>query len=189
MTLQVYLFSSLIQSFDKHTLNTMLPTFEPISPSLMKGEMVLDISDALNPLDLYDLMVQDFDPELVMVPMQESASWVSESFIDRTMHILKPGFYSFERFLYEVVLDNLEVRKEIAKALEALLDKEMIDTLVKYAIHEMNASKASKHLYIHRNTLNYRFSVFQEKTGLDPKDFHTISLVHALFHAQFMHSA
>ena len=189
MTMRVYLYSTQLPHFDSIIIQNMLPTFASITPFLLHGVMDHSVSEPLETLDLYDLLIQDFDPEMVMIKLHEEASWLSQSFIEETITCLNPGFYTLERYLYEVTLDDPEYRKHVSIELEKLLDKEMIDTLLKYATYEMNASKASKKLYIHRNTLQYRFSIFHDKTGLDPRNFHTIALIYACFHARFMHSA
>lgn len=189
MTMLVWIHSLLLPSFDTLTLSELLPTFHPITSSIYQGVMGEAMEEGTGSLVLYELLIQDFDPLLVMLTLDESKTWLPEAFILDGVKQLKSGFYTLEHFLYQLALKNQTLRNEIGRYLEAILDKEMIDTLVKYAIHEMNASKASKALYIHRNTLQYRFSIFQEKTGMDPKNFETIALFHAVFSGQFMHSA
>ncbi|MFS0784031.1 PucR family transcriptional regulator [Bacillus sp. 1P06AnD] len=50
-------------------------------------------------------------------------------------------------------------------------DKEMIHTIKTYISLNRNASLASKQLFIHRNSLQYRIDKFSEKTNLDMKQF------------------
>ena len=189
MTMRVWIHSSLTPDFDATTLSELLPTFTPITPTIYEGVMEQTMDEGDMSLDLYELLIQDLEPLLVMLTLQEDITWFPDAFILDTMHDLKAGFYTLEHYLYQIALKSEFYRNQIGQFLEAILDKEMIDTLVKYAIHEMNASKASKALYIHRNTLQYRFTIFQEKIGLDPKSFETIALFHAIFADQFMHSA
>ncbi|RFU62087.1 PucR family transcriptional regulator [Peribacillus glennii] len=54
---------------------------------------------------------------------------------------------------------------------ETLEDQELIQTVKIYVEHNSNASSASKALYIHRNSLQYRIDKFTEKTGLDIRSF------------------
>lgn len=189
MTMRVWIHSSLMPDFDASALGELLPTFTPITPNIYEGVMSQTMDEGNMSLDLYELLIQDLDPLLLMLTLQEGITWLPDDFILDSMHDLKAGFYTLEHYLYQIVLKSEFYRNQIGKYLDALLDKEMIDTLVKYATHEMNASKASKALYIHRNTLQYRFTIFQEKTCLDPKSFETIALFHAIFAQQFMHSA
>ena len=187
--MRVWIHSPLLPSFDALTLSELLPTFHPITPLIYEGVMGEAMDEGTQSLDLYELLIQDLDPRLVMMSLEEGMTWLPDTFILEGIKELRAGFYTLEHFLYQLALKSETLRNEIGRYLEAILDKEMIDTLVKYAIHEMNASKASKALYIHRNTLQYRFSIFHEKTGMDPKSFETIALFHAVFSRQFMHSA
>jgi len=54
---------------------------------------------------------------------------------------------------------------------ETLDDPELIHTVKIYIESNSNASSASKKLYIHRNSLQYRIDKFIEKTGLDIRTF------------------
>ena len=61
----------------------------------------------------------------------------------------------------------------LGKINEALTEggEELQETLMTFLQNNMNVSTASKALYIHRNSLQYRLDKFTEKTGLDPKTF------------------
>lgn len=50
-------------------------------------------------------------------------------------------------------------------------DPEILQTVRTFFENGFNASVASKKLYIHRNTLQYRLNKFQEITGISLKDF------------------
>ncbi len=50
-------------------------------------------------------------------------------------------------------------------------DPEMIRTVKRYLENNSNATLTARHLYIHRNTLQYRLDKFIEKTGISLKDF------------------
>lgn len=50
-------------------------------------------------------------------------------------------------------------------------DQEILQTVRAFFENGFNASVASKKLYIHRNTLQYRLNKFQEITGISLKDF------------------
>ncbi|PLS17564.1 hypothetical protein CVD28_11225 [Bacillus sp. M6-12] len=53
----------------------------------------------------------------------------------------------------------------------AMEDEELISTVKTYIECGSNASLASKKLYIHRNSLQYRIDKFIERTGLDIRSF------------------
>ncbi len=45
----------------------------------------------------------------------------------------------------------------------------------------LNGEEASRMLFIHRNTFNYRLAAFVEKTGLDIRDYHNALLLELYF--------
>lgn len=45
----------------------------------------------------------------------------------------------------------------------------------------LDASLSARHLFIHRNTFNYRLEKFIEKTGLDIRDYHNALLLELYF--------
>ncbi|GGH88030.1 hypothetical protein JOD43_003585 [Pullulanibacillus pueri] len=55
---------------------------------------------------------------------------------------------------------------------------ELEETLTIFLQNNMNVSTASKALYIHRNSLQYRLDKFTEKTGLDPKTFEDAIIIY-----------
>ncbi|GGE44288.1 hypothetical protein GCM10011391_23860 [Pullulanibacillus camelliae] len=55
---------------------------------------------------------------------------------------------------------------------------ELKETLLTFFEHNMNVSTASKALYIHRNSLQYRLDKFHEKTDLDPKTFIDAAIIY-----------
>lgn len=79
-------------------------------------------------------------------------------------------------YLYHAVpyLFLEEVPADLSKKLLDFLpdEEELIGTVKMYLESNMNLSLASKRLYMHRNTVQYRIDKFIEKTGIDVKDFH-----------------
>ncbi|MFT4415893.1 PucR family transcriptional regulator [Fredinandcohnia humi] len=55
--------------------------------------------------------------------------------------------------------------------LELHQDQELIETIKVFFESDLNVSNASKRLYMHRNSLQYRIEKFIEKTGIDIKHF------------------
>lgn len=43
-----------------------------------------------------------------------------------------------------------------------------------YAAHNMNRSQTSKAIYLHTNSIRYRFDVIRRKTGLNPGNFYDL---------------
>lgn len=43
-----------------------------------------------------------------------------------------------------------------------------------YAAHNMNRAQTSKAVYLHTNSIRYRFAVIRRETGLDPQCFYDL---------------
>ena len=51
------------------------------------------------------------------------------------------------------------------------INKELI---LAFAQNNMNVSKTSRQVFMHRNTVTYRFEKIKEETGLDPLTFYDL---------------
>lgn len=84
--------------------------------------------------------------------------------------------YAFEKVIPALLLSALP-KDFLTPAFSSLLtaikdeDPEWVTSLFAFFEHGMNITAASKSLFIHRNSLQYRLEKFAEKTGLDPKRF------------------
>ncbi|MGD9909224.1 MAG: helix-turn-helix domain-containing protein [Candidatus Izemoplasmatales bacterium] len=58
---------------------------------------------------------------------------------------------------------------------------ETIDSILGFVENDLNASKTSKNLYMHRNTLNYRLDHFEQKSGLFIRHFKGAFAFYLLF--------
>ncbi|MCY7538024.1 helix-turn-helix domain-containing protein [Bacillus pumilus] len=75
--------------------------------------------------------------------------------------------------------DELALSHAISDAFkEAVLDRDVYRTLMTYMQCNLNASKAAKALYVHRNSLQYRIDKFIERTGIDIRHFPEASAVY-----------
>lgn len=80
-------------------------------------------------------------------------------------------------------LEGLEL-KNFVKIFE---DRDMMNTLNCLFENDLNVSRASRALYMHRNTLIYRLNKINEITGLDPRAFSdavTFIILHKLYCAK-----
>lgn len=82
---------------------------------------------------------------------------------------------------YYVLTNNTPFKDEIKKYFSSKLSKEVIDTGLVF-IKLGNSIAASKELYIHRNTLNYRIETIKKITSLDLKYFKDQLAFYGLFH-------
>jgi hypothetical protein len=163
------------------TLQEMVHPLVIVDETSYKGSFVVDESDILTPLEVYELIAQDFDPEVTALSISVDIDYLNDEWIFDALALIKPNFYTLEAFLYQAVLRAPQLAPSLKKRLEPLLDEELIKTMIAYAHHEMNASITAKALYIHRNTFQYRMNLFEKKMKLNPRRFETLALLHALF--------
>ena len=87
--------------------------------------------------------------------------------------------YVYTKQALERIVDSIpeaekrEIRKEYCqlKASDILSD-EMLETVRVFFRNDLNLTAASKQLFIHRNTLNYRLDKIRKISGLDLRCFH-----------------
>ena len=87
------------------------------------------------------------------------------------------GLFSLSLVILQYYMSgDLELYEELKKEF-SLLKKELLDTAIAYINCNMNACLASKSLYIHRNTFNYRLNKFIEQTSLDIRNYNNSILL------------
>lgn len=81
---------------------------------------------------------------------------------------LSTGIYTLKEALFN--LKNINNKKKI---LSFILDSTGIDEdfILSFAEYDLNISKASKAMYIHRNTMNYKLDKLLEISGFDLRKF------------------
>ena len=65
---------------------------------------------------------------------------------------------------------RVEIRTAILQSF--INDEEMLKTIEKFITCNLNVSVTAKALHMHRNSLQYRLDKFNEKTGIDVRQFH-----------------
>ncbi|NKF07203.1 helix-turn-helix domain-containing protein [Clostridium gasigenes] len=91
------------------------------------------------------------------------------------------GEMNFEKIVYNI---NDSYYKELKDAYNRLfknLNKELILTLEAVLKCNLSLAKASKSLYIHRNTLMYRIEKINKETGLDIRNFRDATYLYMLY--------
>ena len=63
------------------------------------------------------------------------------------------------------------MREVFGKQLPDTFDDETLTTINKFFENNLNLSETSRKLYVHRNTLVYRFEKLEKKFGLDIRNF------------------
>jgi hypothetical protein len=72
------------------------------------------------------------------------------------------------------------IKKDILsnQVIEAIEDKELLQTIDAFLYANLNASSTAKKLFIHRNSLQYRLEKLLEKTGLDIRTFSNAAFIY-----------
>lgn len=107
-----------------------------------------------------------FDPEPIIVAMPKFGY----------------GVYTIESAIAKIVLLNINDAKiALRDYYYNLIGAETIQTVLGFIESDLNGSKASKKLYMHRNTLNYRLDHFISVSGIDVRTFQGAFAIHMLF--------
>jgi hypothetical protein len=87
------------------------------------------------------------------------------------------GFYSIK----ELLINDLSSfnKKEV---LDLILNSTGIneDFIKEYVKYDLNISKASKEMFIHRNTMNYKLDKLKELSGFDLRSFNDAYILYSL---------
>lgn len=89
---------------------------------------------------------------------------------------LKAEILDYNSLIFERIVNNFnkETKLEILNSKKKIFDSfdgEMISTIEEFIESGLNISRASKKLYIHRNTLIYRLDKIKKETGFDIRNF------------------
>lgn len=103
---------------------------------------------------------------------------VNALFIGSVYH-RQDSVYVYTKQPLERIIDSIpeaakkEIRKEYRQLNASdLLSDEMLETVRVFFRNDLNLTAASKQLFIHRNTLNYRLDKIRKISGLDLRCFH-----------------
>lgn len=97
---------------------------------------------------------------------------------------LNPGVYDLSGIIPRIVLMDLdEARAFLRDYFYNQFGTETIQTLLGFIEADMNASRAAKALFLHRNTLNYRLDHFIRTTSIDVRTFRGAYAIHLLYKA------
>ena len=95
---------------------------------------------------------------------------------------LNKGIYLIENLIYELVKHSkTELISKLRSYYYNRFSPETIETILGFIDQDLNATKTSKALYMHRNTLNYRLDNFIKKTEIDVRKFSGALAIYLLF--------
>lgn len=99
---------------------------------------------------------------------------------------IKPEIYCIEEMYLEKAIFNLSDKyvqelKEEYKDVFKNLSHELIQTIEEILKCDLSLTKASKNLYVHRNTLMYRIEKIKKETGFDIRNFKEATFLYILY--------
>ncbi len=130
-----------------------------------------------------ELIISDFNKDITMFiePYSEEDFYLSES-IKEFLKSIAYGVYYFEDIItFAVIKNNLDLKKEIINYMNDKTSNEVVHTVREFISNNMNSSKTSKELFMHRNTLNYRIDNFILNTKINVKTFKGANAVYLLY--------
>jgi PucR C-terminal helix-turn-helix domain len=95
--------------------------------------------------------------------------------VNNNVHL--PWELHLESLLYFIPENRMTIYLQQLLSETTILDAEMQTTLVRFFELDCNVSETAKQLFIHRNTLLYRFDKFKQETGFDVRSFRDAVLV------------
>lgn len=123
----------------------------------------------------------DFFSDIVSIEVNYELPSNLLKHISRLMYSFESGLYKISDVLEKVVLDNIkDIKVDFKRFYKQRLSQEVIETGLSY-IENHTSLKASKLLYIHRNTLAYRLETIKKVTMLDLKEFKSQLVFYGLF--------
>ncbi len=139
-------------------------------------------ADHLPHEDIVGLLYSDFNIKVKIAAIGEKIlSFVSIDILNQTLKKMPEEIYAVEDLLKHLIITNPKAQKELRQSFAKVLSHSDILTLNTYAANNLNTIKASKSLFLHRNTLTYRLEAIKEKTGIDVKTFKGILIFNLLF--------
>lgn len=100
----------------------------------------------------------------------------------RQNHIFVYSKQTLERIVDSIPKENKEMIlcNFFGKTPEERLSEETLETVRVFFQNDLNLTAASKQLYIHRNTLNYRLDKIRKDYGLDLRSFRDAAVFHVI---------
>lgn len=125
---------------------------------------------------IIDVLTLDLNTNFIFLESYKMCT-LAEKTLYKLIKDKKYGVFAVSLVVLQYYLSNdFELYQDLKKEFQNI-KKELLDTAIAYINCNMNACLASKSLYIHRNTFNYRLNKFIEQTGLDIRNYNNSILL------------
>lgn len=122
------------------------------------------------------MLEQDFMTAMHVVigkPEYEHSSWEQQQRLMPLASSIHQQVITFEQVIVErsVFVSSEQIQQVLVPVIQQLTHED-VETVRAICVTNLNLSQAAKHLFIHRNTLNYRIEKIMQRTGIDPRSFY-----------------
>ncbi|MBU1144665.1 MAG: helix-turn-helix domain-containing protein [Firmicutes bacterium] len=130
---------------------------------------------------LREMAMQEFYQDFTAFIVPKSQGF-DANIILQVLPKMNPGVYEIQTIIPEIVLSHLNETKSLLKNYYySLCGIETIESVIGFIESNLNASEASKRLFMHRNTLNYRLDHFVKQSRIDIRTFEGALAIYLLF--------
>lgn len=180
MNATVYLF---IQDVDETILELLEGIYGTLihTPPLIRLRLS-DDEEALTAEALHELLETDFAVPISLLETTMPHALYPDALIAACLSSVPKGHYDLESLFFKISQHAPTLEKQLKARLDSVLTREIIQTLLSFAAHQMNVSVSAKALFMHRNTMHYRLASFTKKTHLNPYRFEVLALLYRWYH-------
>lgn len=170
---------------DYESVVAFLSVYEEIKIIKMSSNLIEIQSDpyqeTIDLNHLREMAMQEIYQDFTAFIMPES-TWFDSDLIINILHKITPGVYTIELMIPEIIMLHFtDVKTSLKDYYFNLCGHETIETVIRFIESDLNASKAAKNLFMHRNTLNYRLDHFTSLTKIDVRTFSGAYAIYLLF--------
>lgn len=132
-------------------------------------------------LKLREFFLQEFIMDFVGLYLPDNFE-IEGLLADNFLNELNFGVYSISDLITNICLNKrISLKNGLKDYYYTLIGIENINTAIGFIENNFNATLASKKLFLHRNTLNYRLDNFVEKSGINIRSFKEGLAIYLLF--------
>ncbi len=172
-SLLVSVFSEFIHILNAEVTDHMIVLRYQEETDVSFSDIILNImSDTLSDLRIYESHVFEQVYEL-----EKHQQWILKVMASIPFN---KYVYLNDKIILSHRLPNIDIETKSMILRKYTYDSLMLDTIKTYLESNQNMISASKHLYVHRNTLIQRLDKFHQMTGFDVRVFQDAFLIYQL---------
>lgn len=139
-----------------------------------------DFEDEFDLPHLRELSLQEIYLDFIGFELPQS-EYVDRQILFDLLPKLGYGTYNMTTLIKHICINEPEQKELFRHMFIAQFGRDTIDSVLGFIENDMNASKASKALFMHRNTINYRLDNFILKSEINIRTFSGAFALYSLF--------